>query len=128
LVQRRATSATHRDALISILQRHTKVDRCFFNVWLLATLEWTEDSLFEGILGDASLFPDEVEGARLTPTHWFSEDRSWLVCTDYDLTFTLIGGPESLVRDLLESREVECLPVNPETRVDRDADLLGIPQ
>jgi hypothetical protein len=97
-------------------------------VWLLATLAWTEDLLFEGILGDASLFPDDVEDVRLTPTHWFPEDRSWLVCTDYDLTFTLIGGPEGLVRDLLESSEVECLPVNPETRVDRDADLLGVPQ
>jgi hypothetical protein len=117
-----------RDALISILQRHTKIDRCFFHVWLLATLAWTEDLLFGGILGDASLFPDDVEDVRLTPTHWFPEDRSWLVCTDYDLTFTLIGGPEGLVRDLLESSEVECLPVNPETRVDRDADLLGVPQ
>ncbi len=43
-------------------------------------------------------------------------------------TFTLIGGSESLMHDLLASREVECLPVNPETRVDRDADLLGVPQ
>jgi len=29
---------TDRDVLVSILQRHTKVDRCFFHVWLLATL------------------------------------------------------------------------------------------
>jgi hypothetical protein len=114
-----------RDALISILQRHTKVDRCFFHVWLLATFTWTEDLLFEGPLEDASLFPDAVDDVRLTPTHWFPEDRSWLVCTDYDLTFTLIGGSEGLVRNLLESRDVECLPVNPETRIDRDADVLG---
>jgi hypothetical protein len=97
-------------------------------VWLLATLAWAEDLLFEGMLEDASLFPEEVDDVRLTPTHWFPKDRSWLVCTDYDLTFTLIGGSESLVRDLLASREVECLPANPETRVDRDADLLGVPQ
>jgi hypothetical protein len=119
---------TDRDVLVSILRQHTKVDHCFFHVWLLATLEWTEDLLFEGTLDDASLFPDEVPGVRLAPTHWFPKDRSWLVCTDYDLTFTLIGGSEKLIDGLLNCSNLECVPVIPETRVDRDADLVGTVQ
>jgi hypothetical protein len=115
--------AQTRDVLVSILQRHTKVSRCLFHVWILAAIKWEEDLLFQGALSEASLFPDKVENVRLTPTHWFPEDRSWLVCTDYDLTFTLIGGSESLVGDLLNSSAVECLRVDPETRVDGKADL-----
>lgn len=112
-----------RDALVYILQRYTKVNRCFFHVCLLATAEWRDDLMFEGVLDDACLFPENVPEARLTPTYWFPEDRAWLVCTDYDLTFTLVGGPESLVRDLTDSPILECVSVNPETRVDRDADI-----
>ena len=114
---------TDRDALASLLRQHTHVDHCFFHVWLLATLEWKEDLLFEGNLDDVSLFPDEVPGVRLTPTHWFPEDRGWFVCTDYDLTFTLIGGSEALIGDLVSSCDLECVRVTTETRVDWDADL-----
>ncbi len=115
-------AGTNLDALVSVLRRHTAVGRCLFHVWLLATLQWKEDLLFEGSLDQALLFPDGVPGVRLTPTHWFPEDRAWFVCTNYDLTFTLIGGPESLVRDLLDHNELECVPVRPETRVDSNAD------
>lgn len=115
-------AGTNRDALVSVLRRHTEVDRCLFHVWLLATLRWKEDLLFEGSLSDALLFPDGVPGVRLTPTHWFPEDRAWFVCTAYDLTFTFIGGSESLVRDLLDHGELECVPVRPETRIDLNAD------
>ncbi len=114
-----------RDALVSVLHRHTKVDCCFFHVWLLATNEWREDLLFEGGLRDASLFPEGVPRVHCTPTHWFPEDRSWLVCTDYDLTFTLVGGSESLVRDLVTNPVLECVLVSSEMRVDRNADVDG---
>ncbi len=112
-----------RDALASVLCRHTDTDRTFFHFWLLATTDWQADKLFEGLLDEVSLFPNEALGARLTPTHWFPEDRSWLVCSDYDLTFTLVGGSLSLARELLDHPLLECVPVLPETRVDWQADL-----
>ncbi len=116
-----------RDALISVLSRHTQVDRCFFHLWLLATIDIQEDLLFAGSLQEAGLFPDEASGARLTPTHWFPEDHSWLVCSDYDLTFTLVGGSELLIEDLLTNRSLECIRVYPETRVDAKADTRMAP-
>ena len=116
-------ASLERDALASILRRNTSVYRCLFHFWSLATSDWKEDLLFEATLDDASRFPDEVPSVRCTPTHWFPEDRSWLVCTDYDLTFTLVGGPEALIRDLLDHHVLECVSVQPGTRVDSKADL-----
>lgn len=114
---------SERDALISILRSHPGTDRVLFRFWFLATVEWKDDKVFEGTLDEAGLFPSETLGARRTPTHWFPEDRSWLVCSDYDLTFSLVGGSECLIRELLSHPVLECVPVWPDTRVDWNADL-----
>lgn len=118
-------AGAERDALAAVLSRHTMTGRCLFHLWLLATADWSEDFLFEGALEDVRRFPDEVPEARCTPTHWFPDNRGWLVCSDYDLTFTLVGGPGALVHDLLEHPFLECVAVRPETRVDWKADLDG---
>ncbi|NEJ22275.1 hypothetical protein GR247_19190 [Rhizobium leguminosarum] len=109
-------------SLISVLRRHTPVGPCFFHLWLLAT-EDMEDLVFRGTLDEAATFPDKIPDARLTPTHWFPEDHSWLVCSDYDLTFTLVGGSESLAQDLMDSQLLECVRVHPDTRIDSHADV-----
>lgn len=112
-----------RDALASVLHRHIVGDRIFFYFWLLATMDWRADKLFEGTLDEVGLFSNGTHGVRRTPTYWFPEDRSWLVCTNYDLTFTLVGGSEPLIRDLLAHPLLESVPVRPATRVDSNADL-----
>ena len=112
-----------RDMLAKILRRHAPIDHCFFFVWHLATTSLESDLIFEGSLSDVSLFPDKVDGVRFTPTNWFPADRTWLIHTDYDLTFTLIGGSQSLVDDLITDPFLECVAVQPETRVDYKADL-----
>ena len=99
------------------------MERGLFHLCLLATVDWSENLLFEGALDDVRRFPDDVPGTRCTPTHWFPEDRGWLVCSDYDLTFTLVSGPTTLVQALLDHPVLECVAVQPETRVDWDADL-----
>ncbi len=117
-------TAPERDALVAVLRRHTAVDRVLFRFWVLATTDWGGgDKLWEGVLDDVASFPDEALGARTTPSHWFPEDRRWLVCTDYDLTFTLVGGSEALIRDLLDHPVLECVPVRPETRIDGRAEV-----
>lgn len=100
-----------RDALVSVLHRHTAVERILFHFWFLATTEPISDSLIEGVLEDALRFPDATLGARETPSHWFPEDHAWLVCSHHDLTYTLVGGSEALIRDLLEQPVLECLRV-----------------
>jgi len=82
--------------LLSILQSHTYTNRCFFHVWFLSTFDCKEDLLFEATLADAAAFPNKVANVRNTPTHWFPADHSWLVCTDYDLTFTTAAASKCL--------------------------------
>ncbi len=100
-----------RDALVSVLRRHTAAERILFHFWFLATADWCSDRLVEGALEDALRFPDLTLGARDTPSHWFPEDHAWLVCSDHDLYYTLVGGSAALAHDLLAHPVLECLPV-----------------
>lgn len=117
-----------RDALAEVLARHHgEGEDCFFHFWILATKQWETDLLYRGPLREVAQFQDNFEEVRLTPTHWFPPDRRWLVCTDYDLSFTLVGGAEALIADLLGSDRLECVRVRPDTRVDDKADVPNLP-
>lgn len=114
--------AETRDELAAILDRAFPGTDCYFHFWFLAATVWPDDLLYRGAIKEVAVFPDKVEEVRLTPTHWFPQDHSWLVCTDYDLTFTLVGGPESLIASVMQSGLLECVRVGPDTRVDNRAD------
>ncbi len=57
-------------------------------------------------------------GYRNLPEYWWPDDLSWCVVSDYDLTFTLVGGSSDLCEALLRNAQLECLEVTPGTRVD----------
>lgn len=114
--------ARTRDELANILDRVFPGTECYFHFWFLAASRWPDDLLYRGAIKEVAAFPEEVEEVRLTPTHWFPQDHRWLVCTDYDLTFTLIGGPESLISSVMRSEILECVRVHPDTRVDNRSD------
>ncbi len=52
------------------------------------------------------------------PEYWWPKNRSWCVVSDYDLDFTLIGGPHDLCAALLDDSYLECMEVVPSTRID----------
>ena len=58
----------------------------------------------------------------LTPTYWWPEDKSWCICTDHDLDFTLVGGSKDFITSLLNNKELEGFEVFPNTRIDYKAD------
>lgn len=116
-----------RDALVEILKDRTESGDCYFHFWFMATRELEQDLLYRGPIGEVRLFPDSIPDVRLTPTHWFPVERTWLVCTDYDLCFTLVGGPDELVDVLLDSSTLECVRVEPDTRIDNYGDVANVP-
>jgi hypothetical protein len=65
----------------------------------------------------------ESERNPLFPEYWWPQDRSWCVCSDYDLSFTLIGCDGEVADKLMRSQILECLEVRPETRVDHKAPI-----
>jgi hypothetical protein len=80
--------------------------------------------LFHGALGELGEFMKS--GAyQFSPEYWWPPDRTWCVCSDYDLhlTFTVVGGSNKLISALLMSDVLECLEVKPQTRVDSFAPI-----
>jgi len=73
--------------------------------------------LFRGTLEEIDEFPTGKR-YRFGPEYWWPLDRSWCVCTDYDLTITVVGGSSQLVAALLSHSILECLEVTPRTRID----------
>jgi hypothetical protein len=59
------------------------------------------------------------------PEHWWPEDRSWVVGSDYDLCSTYIACSEDLSLRLTSSDQIEAIMVGPDARVDNAADNIN---
>jgi hypothetical protein len=105
-----------------LLQFAAKDERIFFYYWLMKTPEY-EDRLYEGVLGDVLTIGRATE--LEVPSAFWPEDRSWFVAIDYDLDFSLVGGSKVLIQSLVESKKLECIEVDPSTRVDYRADKVN---
>lgn len=110
--------------LVTVLRPFTENQNCFFGYDLIATKKIETELLFFGGLDDVidTYSLDTVWGA---PTYWWSQNRSWCVCTDWDLTFTIIGGSQKLVESILSNKELEALRVKPTSRVDWFGDKIN---
>ncbi|MFI8452211.1 hypothetical protein [Streptomyces erythrochromogenes] len=67
-------------------------------------------------LRQAALAAGVIEPARLgnpdaefSPSNLWPADRSWILCTDYDLWATKVVGPEHLVEALLRDPVIEAV-------------------
>ena len=76
--------------------------------------------LFEGSLEEA---PEFFSTFQFGPEFWWPADHQWCVSSDYDLTFTTVGGSIQLIAALLESDVLECIEVGPAIRVDDSAPI-----
>jgi hypothetical protein len=112
------------DRLAGLLKPFTGTQKCYFHYDLISTRRHESDLLYEARLEDViqTYDLDEVYGS---PTHWWPEDRGWVVCTDWDLTFTLIGGPPQLIEILIRDSDLECIQVNLSSRVDWSGDRIN---
>ena len=108
------------EALASLLKLFTLGQSCFFRFSDIPFYTREGPQLFVGDLDEVA----EIQNReRLTFEYWWPMDRSWCVCSDYDLQFTIVGGPTRLVSELLRDEVLECLEVTPDTRVDMFAPM-----
>jgi hypothetical protein len=96
----------------------TEPDACFF-YW---SSIFRDEPMWSGHLSDLSR-AHTVQKEGRSPNYAWPQSRVWCLCTDYDLTFTLIGCPEGLAESLLRDDALECIAVEPGTRIDRYAYL-----
>jgi hypothetical protein len=62
-----------------------------------------------GALSDAPVLYDHPDEDGRSPSNLWPQDRSWVVCTDYDLWATKVAGPTALVEALLDDTEIEAV-------------------
>ncbi|CAL9381822.1 hypothetical protein [Streptomyces sp. enrichment culture] len=74
----------------------------------LVTGDFEKGQVRSGRLGDARALFDNPD-VLYTPSNLWSADRSWVVCTDYDLWGTKVCGPRPLVEALLADAEIEAV-------------------
>ncbi|MEV6018286.1 MULTISPECIES: hypothetical protein [unclassified Streptomyces] len=70
--------------------------------------DFEKKQVHSGRLGDAHALFDHPD-ILYTPSNLWAADRSWVVCTDYDLWATKVCGPRPLVEALLADVEIEAV-------------------
>jgi hypothetical protein len=137
------------ERLCRVLRRHTTdADRCFFGVWegwsgvhdgglAFSGEELTRRRLLlphreyvvlagplsaVGEIGD----PAGVNGFEpCSPNLIWPADRAWFVASEIDFDSTLIGGTADLIKEILDTPELDAWPVSPEDSLAYDADLIN---
>ncbi|MGW6271113.1 hypothetical protein [Streptomyces sp. NPDC055060] len=56
---------------------------------------------------DACAWPERTTGSRF-PAHWWAQEGSWFVLTDWDLSATEVFGSQALIAGLLADDELEA--------------------
>ena len=120
-----------------ILPAHTpSPKRCWFGVWVgfgctpkpevpdtvSINTKWREWMLFRGGLEvlDFRFFLEEEQSANVA----WPDSQSWFVGTELDVRCTYVGGSDTLIRDLLNAKELEVREASVSDDVFRDNDRL----
>jgi hypothetical protein len=103
--------------MVAVLGAFAGGQDCFFRFAEIPFITTDKPILFRGALSDLHEFLSDGK-YQFTPEYWWPVDRSWYLCSDYDLTFSVVGGTRRLVDAVLNNTNVEALEVTPETRID----------
>ncbi|MCX5208480.1 hypothetical protein OG689_04080 [Kitasatospora sp. NBC_00240] len=99
--------------LVTVLTEHSPAGPdtpclAYYNPLMLQTFDFDNLHVRAGRLGDAPMLYDNPE-VHFSPSNLWAEDRSWVLCTDYDLWATKVAGPPDLVEALLDDPEIEAI-------------------
>lgn len=108
--------------VISVLRVFSGDQDCFFRFAAWSLIKANKPLLFRGVLDELATFCAD-QGYRFTPEYWWSANRAWCLCSDYDLKFTVVAGPKDLISALLNNATLEALGVTPQTRIDSEVPL-----
>jgi hypothetical protein len=115
------------ERLAELLASRTGDQSCYFTYFPTAVADSDHQFALRARLADI----DAVLGAEdvySTPEYWWPEDFSWCVCSDWDLTFTLVGCSRTLADDILADDLLETIEARADHRVDDRADNINLPR
>jgi hypothetical protein len=110
-------SAEELSAVLSVLQHFAGNQDSFFRFSEIAFIATDKPIQFCGTLDELSTFLAHGK-YQFTPEYWWPAGHSWCVCSDYDLSFTMVAGSRELVSDVLNDATLEAIQVTPQTRID----------
>jgi hypothetical protein len=91
-----------------ILAAHTNTPNdCYFHFCMMSLKKWEEQAVFRASLSEMSEVWEHPD-VRLSPTHWWPDDRAWLVSTNYDLSYSVVGGTNEAIEELVADPELEA--------------------
>ncbi len=108
--------------VLSILRAVSGGQDCFFRFAAWPLINTDKPLTFRGTLDELSSFLSNKD-YQFTREYWWPVNRSWCLCSDYDLKFTILGGPNGLISALLKSATLEALEVNSQTRIENSAPI-----
>ena len=115
-------NADELSEVLSILPTFSVGQDCFFRFAEWPYVKTGKPLVFRGSLEDLAKFLSDNPD-RFTPEYWWPADRTWCLCSDYDLTFTIMAGTGTLISAVLNNATLESLQVIPQTRVDSFAPI-----
>jgi len=102
--------------IASVLSDEKQLQDCFYRLAEVPYVGTGQALLFHGALEEVTAIP--VQGTWNSPEYWWSSTHEWCVCSDYDLSFTIVGGPRRVISRILSSKLIEAIEVLPDLRVD----------
>lgn len=101
------------NGLIAVLTEHSTAGPdtpclAYYNPLMLAAVDFDNLHVQAGRLEDAGVLYDNPV-AGFSPSNLWAQDRSWVMCTDYDLWATKVADPPALVQALLNDPGIEAV-------------------
>ncbi|MFE6844641.1 hypothetical protein [Streptomyces sp. NPDC057686] len=100
--------------LVEILIEHSPQGpegRClaYYTPLVLGAADFDNLCVRAGRLAEAKALYDHPDAEFVSPSNLWAHDRSWVLCTDYDLWATNLAGPAPLIEALLNDSEIEAV-------------------
>jgi len=73
---------------------------------LLRTVSWNQDLQYRGSIDYLEQLASDRE-VRGTPSSIYPDDKSWYIGSNYDSTFTCVGGPRELIDSIKQNKKFE---------------------
>lgn len=95
--------------LTKLLSKYSESQNCFFH-YVVYAIDTYEETIFNGLVNE---FPKTVDiGLAGTPNTVWTDSKEWYLYTNYDADYSLIGGTNDLIHEILSSEIIEALEWN----------------
>ena len=100
----------HIESLVEVINEFYGNQEIELFFTFLATKDWKKDLMYNGKIND---LPDLLKKGNFTytPSLIYPKDKNWVVNTDYDLTFSTIGGDTEFINKVVELNTNEIIKV-----------------